>query len=45
METVNNVDWENLTSEEKRRELYDRQVTLLDIFDLNDPMNRVLWEE
>ena len=32
METANNTDWKNLTSEEKRRELYNRQVELLDTF-------------
>ena len=32
MDTVNHVDWENLTSEEKRRELYDRQVATLATF-------------
>ena len=32
METTNNAAWEAMTSEQKRRELYDRQVALLDTF-------------
>ena len=32
MDTTNNATWETLTPEEKRRALYDRQVTLLDTF-------------
>ena len=32
MDTTNNVAWEALTPEEKRRELYDRQVALLATF-------------
>ena len=32
MDTTNNTAWETLTPEQKRRELYDRQVALLDAF-------------
>ena len=32
METVHNEAWEALTPEEKKRELYERQVALLDTF-------------
>lgn len=32
MDTTNNVAWETLTPEEKRRALYERQVTMLATF-------------
>ena len=32
MDTTNNAAWETMTPEQKRRELYDRQVALLDTF-------------
>lgn len=32
MDTTNNAAWEALTTEEKRRALYDRQVALLAAF-------------
>ena len=32
MDTINDAAWENMTPEQKRRELYDRQVALLDTF-------------
>ena len=32
MDTTNKAAWETLTPEQKRRELYDRQVELLDTF-------------
>ena len=32
MDTTNNAAWEPMTPEQKRRELYDRQVALLDTF-------------
>ena len=32
MDTINNAAWEAMTPEQKRRELYDRQVALLDTF-------------
>ena len=32
MNTTNSTAWENLTPEQKRRALYDRQVALLDTF-------------
>ena len=32
MDTTNNAAWEAMTPEQKRRELYDRQVALLDTF-------------
>ena len=32
MDTTNQAAWEAMTSEQKRRELYDRQVALLDTF-------------
>ena len=32
METDYTAEWANLTPEQKRRELYDRQVALLDTF-------------
>ena len=30
MDTINDAAWETMTPEQKRRELYDRQVALLD---------------
>ena len=32
MDTINDAAWETMTPEQKRRELYDRQVALLDTF-------------
>ena len=32
MDTINDAAWETMTPEQKRRELYDRQVELLDTF-------------
>ena len=32
MDTTNNAAWETMTPEQKRRELYARQVALLDTF-------------
>ena len=32
MDKTNNAAWEAMTPEQKRRELYDRQVALLDTF-------------
>ena len=32
MDATNNAAWEAMTPEQKRRELYDRQVALLDTF-------------
>ena len=32
MDTTNNAAWETMTPEQKRRELYDRQVALLATF-------------
>ena len=32
MDTINDAAWETMTPKQKRRELYDRQVALLDTF-------------